>query len=87
MYADSVADEMLFVLEHAGVRFAVCQDQEQIDKLVTIREQLPALERLIYDEARGLARYDTETFLDFRAVQSLRATGARGRLGSGHPVA
>jgi len=33
VYSDSVAEEMQFVLEHAGARFAVCQDQEQVDKL------------------------------------------------------
>jgi len=58
IYSDGVAEEMVFVLEHAGVRFAVCQDQEQIDKVMSIKSDLNALELLIYDEPRGLSDYE-----------------------------
>ena len=58
VYADSVAEEMVYVLEHAGVRFAVCQDQEQVDKVGSVRDRLPALETLLYDESRGLRDLD-----------------------------
>ena len=56
VYADSVAEEMIYVLDHAGVRFAVCQDQEQVDKVASVRGELSALETLVYDEPRGPAR-------------------------------
>ncbi|MBX2825143.1 MAG: AMP-binding protein [Gammaproteobacteria bacterium] len=71
MYADSVAEEMAFVLEHAEIRFALCQDQEQVDKLLSVSEQLPSLEHLIYDEPRGLRDYDPASLSDFGAVQKL----------------
>jgi len=71
MYSDAVADEMVFVLEHAGVRFAVCQDQEQIDKVLSVKDQLPKLESLIYDEPRGLRDYDHNTILSINEVQQL----------------
>lgn len=58
VYAESVADEMEFVLEHAGVEFAVCQDQEQVDKLMSLTGKLPHLKHLLYDEPRGLRDYD-----------------------------
>jgi len=58
LYADSVAEEMSYVLEHAEVRFAICQDQEQIDKVLGIKDQLPAIEALIFLEARGMRGYD-----------------------------
>lgn len=58
VYADSVAEEMEYVLEHAEVRFAVCQDQEQIDKIQSLLERLPHLQKLLYDEIRGLRDYD-----------------------------
>ncbi|MEE9376029.1 MAG: AMP-binding protein [Rhizobiaceae bacterium] len=62
VYADSVAEEMVYVLQHAEVRFAVVQDQEQVDKLLSIKDQLPKLEYIIYDWERGLGAYD-ESFL------------------------
>ena len=58
VYQDSVADEMSYVLSHAEVRYAVVQNQEQVDKLIAISEQLPHLERIIYEEERGLTAYD-----------------------------
>lgn len=61
VYADSVAEEMVYVLQHAEVRMAVCQDQEQVDKLMSIADELPHLEHIIYDETRGLRDYDHST--------------------------
>jgi long-chain acyl-CoA synthetase len=58
VYADSVADEMAYVLNHAEVRFAVCQDQEQVDKVLSIGDRLKKLDKVIYDEPRGLRDYD-----------------------------
>jgi len=58
IYADSVADEMAYVLEHAEVTIAVVQDQEQVDKVNSVAERVPALRHLVYDEPRGLRDYD-----------------------------
>ena len=58
VYADAVADELAFVLAHAEVRFAAVEDQEQVDKLLSIKERLPKLELMVYDEKRGLRDYD-----------------------------
>ena len=69
MYQDSVADEMQYVLEHAEARFAVVQDQEQVDKLLEIMERCPNLEQIIYKFPRGLRNY-TQTFLhDIKEVK------------------
>src|SRR4051812_16622264 len=58
IYADSVAVEMAYVLEHAEVTIAVVQDQEQVDKVNSVAERVPALRHLVYDEPRGLRDYD-----------------------------
>ena len=58
IYADSVAEEMAFILDHAEVTLAVVEDQEQIDKLLLISDRLNRLSRIVYDEARGLRDYD-----------------------------
>ncbi|OMG56397.1 long-chain fatty acid--CoA ligase [Azonexus hydrophilus] len=62
LYQDAVAGEMLFVLQDAEVRFALVEDQEQVDKLLEIKDQLPALEHIVYDDPRGMRHY-TQTFL------------------------
>ena len=58
LYADSVAEEMAFVLAHAEVKLAIVEDQEQVDKILSIKEKLPALTHIVYDEPRGLRDYD-----------------------------
>ena len=62
VYADAVADEMVYVLQHAEVKFAIVQDQEQVDKILSIKDQLPELKQIAYDWQRGLGDYD-EPFL------------------------
>ncbi len=58
VYKDSVADEMAYVLEHAEVAFAVTEDQEQTDKVLSVSDRLPALRHVIYDDPRGLRDYE-----------------------------
>jgi long-chain acyl-CoA synthetase len=58
IYNDSVADEMAYVLEHAEATFVLAEDQEQVDKIVSIAERLPAVRMVVYDEPRGLRDYD-----------------------------
>ena len=58
IYADSVADEMAYVLEHAEVTVAVVEDQEQVDKVLSIQDRLSTLRHMVYDEPRGLRDYD-----------------------------
>jgi long-chain acyl-CoA synthetase len=58
IYADSVADEMAYVLDHAEVTIAVAEDQEQVDKITSISDRLTRLTHILYDEPRGLRDYD-----------------------------
>ena len=57
VYQDSIAEEMAYVLDHAEVRFAIVEDQEQVDKLVAIKDRCPLLEAVIYCDPRGLRHY------------------------------
>ena len=71
VYQDSVADEMAYVLEHSEAKIAVVQDQEQVDKVVSVIDRLKKLQRIIYDEERGLASYDHKNLSSFDQVQTL----------------
>ena len=57
IYQDSIADEMLYIVDHAEARFAVVEDQEQVDKLLQIRGRLPRLERILFHDPRGMRHY------------------------------
>ncbi len=70
LYQDAVAEEMVFVLADADVRFAVVEDQEQVDKLLELRARLPALEFIVYDDPRGLRNYPRELLRPYEDVQT-----------------
>ena len=58
LYQDAVAAECVFPLNNAEVRFCVVEDQEQVDKLLEIREQCPRISHIFFDDPRGLRKYD-----------------------------
>ena len=72
LYQDSVAAELAFVIQHAEVRFVMAEDQEQVDKMLSIRDDCPKLEQIVYDDGRGLRHYE-QTFL--RAFDDVQAEG------------
>ena len=71
IYADSVAEEMEYVLEHAESVMAVCQDQEQVDKVLSMGKKLKTLKKIIYDEVRGMRDYNEKNLLSFDEVQDM----------------
>ena len=58
VYSDAVADELAFVLAHAEAKFVAAQDQEQVDKVLSVSDRVPHLQKIVYDETRGLDDYD-----------------------------
>ena len=58
LYQDAVSAEFVFPLNNAEIAFAIVEDQEQVDKLLELREKCPQLKRIWFDEPRGLRNYD-----------------------------
>ena len=81
IYQDSIEREVQYVIDHAEARFALVEDQEQVDKLLHIKGQSPRLEYIVYDDSRGMRSY-SEPFLS-----SLAELVERGRkFEVGHPT-
>ena len=57
VYQDAVADEMQYVLEHAESRFIVCENQEQVDKVLQVKDQCPKIDTVMYADDRGMRDY------------------------------
>jgi long-chain acyl-CoA synthetase len=78
VYHEAIATEMSFVLAHCEASVIVAEDQEQVDKVLEIRDKLPNLKWLVYDYPRGLLRYDEDILKSFDDVQALgRDFGAK----------
>ncbi|MGE0259845.1 MAG: AMP-binding protein [Alphaproteobacteria bacterium] len=70
VYQDAIASELAYVLEHAETSVIVAEDQEQVDKILALRDALPHLRLLVYDDPRGLRNYDEERLVSFSDVQA-----------------
>lgn len=68
LYQDAVAQEMVYVLQDADISVSVVEDQEQVDKMLELREQCPALAYIVYDDARGLRHYSDPMLLSYEGL-------------------
>jgi long-chain acyl-CoA synthetase len=73
LYQDSIASELVHVLSHAEVSVVVAEDQEQVDKVLSLRDQLPSLRLIIFEDPRGMSAYSDPI------LQSIEAIEAAGR--------
>jgi len=71
LYQDSLAAEMAYVIDHCDARFVVAEDQEQVDKMLEIRDQIPRVQRVIYWDPKGMRGYRDPWLLQFQDVQAL----------------
>ena len=74
VYQDAIASELVYVLNHAEVSVIVAQDQEQVDKILSLKGELPSLKAVVYDDPRGL-RFYTDPLL--RSFDDVLAAGRR----------
>ena len=73
IYPTSPAVEVEYVMRHCGARVLVCEDEEQLDKAIEVRERLPALERVVLIDPRGVEVDDDPMLLTFEDLERLGA--------------
>ena len=81
VYQDSIAKELAYVWNHAEVSVIVAEDQEQVDKVVALRDELPSLRLVVYDDPRGMTGYRHDWLKSFEDVQE-----AGRKFGVEHPA-
>ena len=80
IYQDAIASELAYVLDHAETSVVVAEDQEQVDKILSLQARLPHLKLVVYDDGRGLNHYSYPFLASFAAVQE-----AGRKFGADHP--
>ncbi len=80
VYQDSIAKELAYVWNHAEVSVIIAEDQEQVDKILGLRAELPALRLVIYDDPRGMGGYRHEWLKSYKDVQEMGR-----KFGAEHP--
>jgi long-chain acyl-CoA synthetase len=70
LYQDAVAEEMAYVIEHCSARFIVAQDQEQVDKIIDVKEELSGVEQIIFLDPRGMRKYERALLTEYSVLQA-----------------
>jgi long-chain acyl-CoA synthetase len=71
IFTDSAPAEIQYIIHHSDARFVFAKDQEQCDKLLEIRDQIPAVQCVIFWDAKGLWSYEEPWLLSYEEIQSL----------------
>jgi long-chain acyl-CoA synthetase len=70
LYQDSTAEEIAYIFELSEARMVVAEDQEQVDKILDLKENIK-LEYIVYHDPKGLLAYEVQGLLSFDQVREM----------------
>jgi long-chain acyl-CoA synthetase len=70
IFQDSILSEVAYIIDHSEASMIVAEDQEQVDKILDLKDKLPRIKRIIYTDPKGLWDYEDETLIDYTEVQT-----------------
>jgi len=71
LFQDALIDEVQYIVDHSDARFLVAEGQEEVDKALAIKARCPRLERIIWDDPKGMRGYQDPALIRFSEVQRL----------------
>jgi len=72
IFQDSILSEVAYIIDHAEASLIVAEDQEQVDKILDLKEQLPRITKIIYTDSKGLWDYEEKDLLvEFTEIERL----------------
>src|SRR3984893_7663757 len=71
LYRDVLDEEAAYLLIHGEAKLVFAEDEEQVDKLLTLAEQVPHLRHIVYSDPRGMRKYDDPRLMDAGKLASL----------------
>ncbi len=78
IYEDVLPPEAGYLVEAAGASVIVCEDEEQVDKILELGEGVPSLRHIVYHDPRGMRKYDDPRLVSWERLHELaRETAAR----------
>jgi long-chain acyl-CoA synthetase len=69
LYQDSISRELAYVIDHADATMVLAEDQEQVDKVLDIKDRLPQVSRIIYDDPKGMRHYTDPALISLVELQ------------------
>jgi len=71
VFVDSIPADVKYIASQSDAKFAIVNDQEQADKFLQIKDELPLLKGVIYWDPKGMRNYDDPTLISFTEVMKL----------------
>ncbi len=71
IFQDSILAEITYIIDHSEAAMIVAEDQEQVDKILDIKDRLPGLKKIIYADPKGLWDYKEDLLVEFGDIQRL----------------
>ncbi len=71
LFQDCLLDEVVYIINHSDARFLFVEGQEEVDKGLSIKERCPNLERIIWDDPKGMRGYDQPILLSLKDLIGL----------------
>jgi long-chain acyl-CoA synthetase len=69
IFQDSILSEVAYIIEHSEAAMLVAEDQEQVDKILDLKEKLPRLKKVIYTDPKGLWDYEEDLLIEFSQIE------------------
>ena len=79
LFQDAIGRELIHVLDHSDARFVVAENQEQVDKLLDVRDRLGKIARIVYYDPKGMRRYADPLLMSWAKVVAAGRQWAEGR--------
>src|ERR1700736_2548255 len=64
LYRDVLDEEAAYLLNYGEARLVFAEDEEQVDKLLTLANRVPNLKHIIYSDSRGMRKYDDPRLME-----------------------
>jgi len=71
LFQDCLMDEVKYIIDHSDTRFLFGEGQEEVDKAISIREECPKLEKIIWDDPKGMRNYHEDYLISLKEVRDL----------------
>ncbi len=71
LFQDCLMDEVKYIVDHSDAKFYMAEGQEEVDKALAIRDSCPKLQKIIWDDPKGLRHYDDPMLISLREVMKL----------------
>lgn len=71
IYVDCVPSEVKYICAHSEAKVIAARDQEQVDKVLEIKDELPNLKKVVYWDKKGMWKYDDAILASFDEMLDL----------------